>query len=246
MARPFLSVIIPSRNAARCLPLTLLTIDRHLAGQEFSYELIVVDDGSYDETGVLLEKFSGLINHLKYIREVTPQGVGKAVVAGLRAARGAWRLVLDPAETVSITEYLHLLPTLSEGARFPIIIGSRRLRGAKTVGLPIGSRCTLSLLNYAARLLFRHKVRDCFTAFHCVSEEAAVRLVDTFRAKGRAWSAELILNAAGQGFPVREFPVSARYSRYLLPRASEYLQIFWELVTLRWQNGRRTASKKTS
>ena len=67
MPKPFLSVIIPAYNEASRLPLTLIDIDKHLDEQEYSYEIVVVNDGSTDHTAEIVRRFMPLINNLKLI-----------------------------------------------------------------------------------------------------------------------------------------------------------------------------------
>ena len=67
MARPFLSIIIPAYNEAKRLPLTLIDIDKHLQNQEYSYEILVVNDGSTDQTAEIVNRFMPLIENLKLI-----------------------------------------------------------------------------------------------------------------------------------------------------------------------------------
>ena len=56
MAKPYLSVIVPAYNEANRLPLCLIDIDKHLSEQEYSYEIIVVNDGSKDATAEITER----------------------------------------------------------------------------------------------------------------------------------------------------------------------------------------------
>ena len=60
MAKPFLSVIIPTFNAAEELPITLIDVDKHLSNQEYSYEILVADDGSTDIATGVVQKFIDL------------------------------------------------------------------------------------------------------------------------------------------------------------------------------------------
>ena len=65
--KPYFSVIIPAYNEAKRLPLTLIDIDRHLRGANYSYEIIVVDNNSTDATAEVVERFSHLIKNLKLL-----------------------------------------------------------------------------------------------------------------------------------------------------------------------------------
>lgn len=115
MAKPFLSVIIPTQDDSRRLPLTLIDLDRHLSEQDYSYEILVVDDGSKDGAPEMLRRFSGLIKHLKVLQNPDRRGLGAVIREGLLAARGSWRLLHPASNSISIVEFNKALPYLKEG-----------------------------------------------------------------------------------------------------------------------------------
>ena len=67
MENPYLSVIIPAYNEEKRISNTLLDIDRYLTKQDYSYEIIVVNDGSPDKTAQIVKNFINLIKNLKLI-----------------------------------------------------------------------------------------------------------------------------------------------------------------------------------
>jgi glycosyltransferase involved in cell wall biosynthesis len=58
MAQPYLSIIIPAYNEAERIPKTLVDIDRRLAGVDYSYEILVVNDGSSDNTAASVKNMT--------------------------------------------------------------------------------------------------------------------------------------------------------------------------------------------
>ncbi len=129
MAKPFLSVIIPAYNEADRLPITLIDVDKHLSQQEYDYEIIVVNDGSKDQTAEVVGKFTNLINNLRIINNPDNRGKGAVVRQGMLAAKGNWRLFMDADNSTSVIEFNKMLPYLKEG--YEVLIGSRAVRGAK-------------------------------------------------------------------------------------------------------------------
>src|SRR3989344_6188715 len=129
MARPFLSVIIPAYNEAKRLPLTLIDIDKHLELQEYSYEILVINDGSTDDTGEIVRRFSPLIENLKLIDNKENHGKGAAVRQGMLLAKGTWRPFIDADNSTSIVEFNKMIQYFKEG--YEVVIGSRDVKGAK-------------------------------------------------------------------------------------------------------------------
>jgi dolichyl-phosphate beta-glucosyltransferase len=85
MSRPFLSVIIPCYNEASRLPLTLIDVDRNLAGQDFESEIILVISQSTDATADIAKRFQGIIKNIRTINLSDNLGRGYAVKTGMLA-----------------------------------------------------------------------------------------------------------------------------------------------------------------
>lgn len=122
MAKPYLSIIIPVYNGAEDLPLTLIDVDRHLSEQEYSYEIIVVNDGSSDATSKIAQKFDHLIKNLKLIDNPDNQGIGPIVRVAMAATKGNVRVIMNAKNTTPITEFNKMMPRLREGA--DVLVGS--------------------------------------------------------------------------------------------------------------------------
>lgn len=121
MPKPFLSVIVPAYNECKNIPLTLIDIDYHLSKVEFSYEIIVVDDGSIDGTGEIVKNISRTIKNLHLVEYSENHGEGYAVRQGMLKAKGNCRFLADADNSVSINQFDSLLPLLKEG--YEVIAG---------------------------------------------------------------------------------------------------------------------------
>lgn len=93
--KPVLSVVVPMYNEEDVLPLFVDRIGPVLAGLDVAYELIAVDDGSTDQTAVLLQKYLRRWPELRIIRLRTNAGHQAAISAGLVAAEGEWVVTID-------------------------------------------------------------------------------------------------------------------------------------------------------
>ena len=125
---PQLSVVIPCRNEADNLPLLLDEIDAAMAGR--SYEIIVVDDGSTDGTGAVLQaRIAAGAAHLRHVGHDRSAGQSAALRSGMLAAHGSVILSLDgdgqndPAYLPQLADAL-----AAGGARAGIVAGQRLKR----------------------------------------------------------------------------------------------------------------------
>ena len=111
----YLSVVIPSYNELVNLQKGVLNkIDSYLSSQKYSYEVIIVDDGSDDGGSEFVEKFC---RENKNFRLIQNQHSGKAgaVTKGMLSAKGELRLFTDMDQATPIEETEKLLPFFSKG-----------------------------------------------------------------------------------------------------------------------------------
>jgi hypothetical protein len=90
---PSLSIIIPAYNEARRLPLCLERVIAYLDQRGRTYEVLVVDDGSHDQTAQAVESVAHRCPHMRLIRLTSNMGKGAAVRRGMQAARGTLSIV---------------------------------------------------------------------------------------------------------------------------------------------------------
>ncbi len=175
MPKPFLSVIIPAYNEAKRLPLTLIDIDKHLDEQEYSYEIIVVNDGSTDDTAEIVRRFIPLINNLKLIDNQENKGKGAVVRQGMLSAKGLWRLFMDADNSTSIVEFNKMIPYFKSG--YSVVIGSRDVKGARLMPpQPFYKRILGNIGNLIIQIFLVPGIWDTQCGFKCLSEEAAEKI----------------------------------------------------------------------
>lgn len=134
MKQPFLSVVIPAYNEEMNIRLGALDrVSRYLEHVAYSWEVIVVDDGSTDATRRLLGEFRS--NKGFTVIENPHQGKAATVITGMLAARGAIILFTDLDQAAPIREVEKLLPWFEKG--YEVVIGSRsdRREGAPMLRL---------------------------------------------------------------------------------------------------------------
>jgi dolichyl-phosphate beta-glucosyltransferase len=120
----FLSVIIPAYNEETNIRLGVLDkVVRYLEVQPYEWEVILVDDGSKDNTVVLISDAIGKNPHFSLIKN-PHQGKAATIITGMAAARGSIVLFSDLDQATPLKEIEKLLPWFNRG--FDVVIGSRR------------------------------------------------------------------------------------------------------------------------
>lgn len=120
---PFLSIVIPAYNEASNIRAgSLAKVARYLAAQSYTCEVLVVDDGSEDETAALAEDFAGRHSGFLVIR-APHRGKAPAIATGMLAAQGQVILFSDMDQATPIGEVAKLLPWFDQG--YDVVIGSR-------------------------------------------------------------------------------------------------------------------------
>jgi len=119
---PFLSVIIPAYNEEKRIGQTLDFILAYLKNKEFSWEILVVDDGSQDKTIKVVKKRMVLAKNLHLLSYGENRGKGYAIKYGVERARGEYILFADADNATPFYELEKLLPYKDE---YDIVMGSR-------------------------------------------------------------------------------------------------------------------------
>lgn len=123
MKSPYLSVVIPAYKETGNINRGVLEIvNDFLKKQKYTWEVIVVDDGSPDDTADKIEKHIKNFKNFRLMRE-PHRGKGGTVIAGVLAARGEIVLFTDMDQATPITEIDHFLPYFRDG--YDVVIGSR-------------------------------------------------------------------------------------------------------------------------
>ena len=207
MSAPHLSLVIPAYNESGRLPQSLRRIQEFLSGWGRPYEVIVVDDGSRDDTARLARE-SGLPG-LTVLQNETNRGKGYSVKRGMLAARGAHRLMTDADLSTPIEELHRLLALQEQGA--DVVIGSRALPGAKIeVHQPWYRENMGRLFNLLVRLLAVPGLRDTQCGFKLWTARAAAEAFAAARLDGFSFDVETLFIARRRGYRIVELPVTWR------------------------------------
>jgi len=228
-----LSVIIPAFNEAQRIGSTLHRMLDYLTGRGGEFEVIVVDDGSTDDTVKVVEEMMAGSQALRLIGCDRNQGKGAAVRQGALAARFAAVLFSDADLSTPIEAVEDLLTVLAAGA--DMVIASRAHVQSE---IPVDQKTLRKNMgrtfNHVARGVTGLELRDTQCGFKVFRRAVARQVFAATRIDGFAFDVELLVIARAQGWQVAEVPVvwvNSAASRVRIVRHS--LQMLRDLIRIR-------------
>src|SRR5262249_31439836 len=217
---PYLSVVIPAYNESTRLPGTLARVMEYLEGRDYAYEVLVVDDGSDDNTCEVVEKLAADHPHLQVVRN-PHRGKGYAVRTGMLGATGRYILYSDADFSAPIEEVEKLLPYLQ--SKYDVAMGSREGKDAARYDEPGYRHLMGRVFNTFVRLVALPQFDDTQCGFKAFRKEAAYTLFrglhlygdkagDVKGAMVTGFDVEVLYLALKWGYKVKEVPVKWYYS----------------------------------
>jgi dolichyl-phosphate beta-glucosyltransferase len=234
MAQPYLSIIIPAYNEAERIPQTLIDMDKRLAAVDYSYEILVINDGSKDSTAAIVKNMTKMVKNLKLIDLKENAGKGGAVKQGMLIASGKIRLFTDADNSTSIDQFEKMIPLFKEG--FGVVIGSRAMPGAELdPPEPLYRRAIGKALNFIIQLFLLPGIWDTQCGFKAYTDEAAEKIFLISKTTGWGFDVETLALGKRLGFRIKEVPVRWVNDTRSHVKFSGGLQFLAETATIRWR-----------
>lgn len=213
----------------------------YLSAQEYSWEVIVADDGSTDGTARAVRRATGGDDTTRQrvrLLSLTHGGKGWAVRHGMLAAAGRYRLLSDADLSVPIEQVERLLPPQCQGA--DVAVGSREAQGAVRVGEPGRRHLMGRIYNELVRRLAVPGLADTQCGFKCFTSSAAQQLFPSQTMNGFAFDVELLFLARKRGLSVKEVGVDWYYREQSKVRpVRDSLAMTVDLLRIRWHHRNR-------
>ena len=233
-----LSVVIPAYNESSRMVPTLEKVLAFLQTHAGSYELLVVDDGSTDQTVPLVEAFCRQAGGVRLLRNRENSGKGVAVRGGILSARSEYILFTDADLSAPIAEAERLLPYLEAG--YDIVIGSRAMKPEWiTPRQPWYRQRAGQIFNLCIRALTGLPFRDTQCGFKLFRREAARAIFTAQRISGFGFDVETLYLARKFGLRSLEVPVHWGHSPSSKVRLlRDSARMFIDLLRIRWNDWR--------
>ncbi len=241
MSNPHLSVVIPAYNEKNRIPDTLADVARYLQKQTYSSEILIVDDGSKDDTAEEVKHIASQIQvrpdsvqrvELLQYPDKQNRGKGYAVRYGLQRAKGEYRMFMDADNSTTIDHVEQFFPFFKQG--YDVVIGSRDIQGANVA---VRQSWIKELAGRGGNMFIRavavRGVYDTQAGFKMLTARATDAIVPVLTIDRWGFDVEILAVARLKGFRIKETPITWINDEESKVSASAYLQVLGEVVRIR-------------
>lgn len=241
MIKPFLSIIIPAYNEENRLPDALEQLFSFLNKQNYTFEVVVIENGSSDNTLQVGQEFAKILPSLRIIH-LDEKGKGRAIREGISQTNGQYRFIADADFSMPVEEINLFLPPDCD---CNIAIASREAPGSIRYNEPFLRHLVGRGFNLLIRLLVLPGLHDTQCGFKCFSSEAAEDIFSYQSLTGWSFDVEVLYVARLHGWKIKEVPIHWYYfpgSKVNILRDS--IRMFQELLVIRHKARRGEYDRK--
>jgi len=242
------SVVIPAHNEEGNLEPLLNRLHEVLSRTKSPFEIIIVNDNSKDNSYALLKRLKMVYSELVLINRTSDPGVGNAIRAGLKSAKGQIIITLDGDLSHDPQEIPKLLKMLGT---YDMVCGSRYIQGG-SADMQASRKMVSGLFNLIFRFLIGIPVRDFTSGFRVYKRQ----IIDTINLRNPKFGIyiEIPFKAHLAGFKLTEIPITyhkrgkgASNLNYFI-QGPEYLRVAGEALKIKFLRPIKnspSSSKKT-
>jgi dolichyl-phosphate beta-glucosyltransferase len=228
------SIVIPAYNESERLPATLDKVLAHIAQQNWNAEVIVVNDGSRDNTPDVVREYARRNSSVRLVENPGNRGKGYSVRNGMSQAKGDILLFSDADLSSPIYEADKLFRGLAQGA--DVAIGSRWLdANLQTQRQPFYRQLSGRVFNLLLRVILGLKQKDTQCGFKAFTRRAGQAIFPLQRIERWGFDPEILYIANKFGFRTVEVPVEwANDERSKISPLRDGSRMFMEVCKIRW------------
>ncbi len=236
IVNPQYSIVIPAYNESARIGGALADVLRILDEKHWNAEVIVVNDGSVDETAQIVGSFAARDRRVRLIENPKNCGKGYSVRNGLLHGIGDIVMFTDADLSAPMEEAERLFAAIREGA--DVAIGSRWLdRSRQTIHQPLYRQIFGRCFNLVTRMVMRLPFADTQCGFKAFRRGAAQTIFQLQRIERWGFDPEILFIALKRGYQVREVPVSWGHDeRTRISYLRDGIKMLEELIYVRWNS----------
>jgi dolichyl-phosphate beta-glucosyltransferase len=234
LAHPLYSIVIPAYNEAARIGPALASVTACIRERGWDAEVLVVDDGSTDDTAAIVGAWAQTHPEVRLIRNERNRGKGYSVRNGMLRAAGEIVMFTDADMSSPIEEAERLFAAIGAGA--DVAIGSRWLTGRRIVHhQPLYRRVFGRCFNALTRIVMRLPFADTQCGFKAFRQEASHLVFGLQRIERWGFDPEILFIAMQRGLRVDEVSVTWGHDeRSRISYLRDGMQMLAELVFIRW------------
>lgn len=204
---PFVSLVIPAYNEGKRLKDSLITIQKYIIEKPYSVEIIIVDDGSQDETVAVANSYlNGKFAH-SILSSSKNRGKGYAVKKGMLTAKGKYVVFMDADLSTPIDELEVFLKELEGGS--DVVIGTRKNKEASVKKRqPLYRELLGKGFTLLSNILLVRDISDFTCGFKGFSREVGQDIFRRQLIPNWSFDAEILFLARKLGYGIKEVPVT--------------------------------------
>jgi len=199
---PSISLVLPAYNEAENIEPIVAEAIPALESVTSDYEILVVDDGSKDDTAGATRRVMARHSQVRLVQHAVNQGFGAAVLTGFSSAQKDWIFYTDADRQFVLSELQKFCPFMEEA---DLIAGYRAPRRDPFVRVFYGKGWSM-----LCTLLFGYTVRDVDCGFKIFRREIIHKLAPHIVSRGATFSIEWLVRAKRAGYRFAELPVTHR------------------------------------
>jgi glycosyltransferase involved in cell wall biosynthesis len=228
------SIVIPAYNESARLRPTLDTLLQYVHDQKWDVEILVVNDGSSDDTAQVIREYGKVHPEILLLENPGNRGKGFSVRNGMLHARGNICLFTDADLSSPIEEAEKLLAAINAGA--DVAIGSRWLKAElQTERQPLYRQAFGRIFNMVLRIVLGMRFVDTQCGFKAFRRDAVQRIFPLQKIERWGFDPEILYLARRAGLKVAEVPVVWAHSEGTrLSPVKDGIRMFGEVLRIRW------------
>lgn len=203
------SVILPTYNEKRNLPILIYLLNKTFTANKLDWEVIIVDDNSPDGTQEIAKKLIDIFEpeHIQLRPRAGKLGLGTAYVHGLQFVTGNFVIIMD-ADFSHHPEAIPEFIAKQKSQDYDIVTGTRYAGDGGVFGWDFKRKLISRGANFLASVVLRPHVSDLTGSFRLYKTDVLRKIIDVTQSKGYVFQMEMMVRAKAMGFTVGEVPIS--------------------------------------